>query len=61
MEINVKGTTSEIIVLLNMLEQRPAILDTNKITEEAINEMKEKIPLGDNLLFNIFKTDQTNV
>lgn len=61
MEINVKGTTAEIIVLLNMLEQRPAILDTNKITEEAINEMKEKIPLGDNLLFNIFKTDQTNM
>ena len=55
MEINVKGTTAEIIVLLNMLEQRPAILDTNKITKEAIDEMKDKMPLGDDLLLNIFK------
>lgn len=61
MEINVKGTTAEIIVLLNMMEQRPAILDTNKITEEAINEMKDKIPLGDNLLVNIFKTEQSSL
>lgn len=57
MEINVKGTTAEIVVLLNMLEQRPAILNTNKITEEAIGEMKDKIPLGEELLLNIFKTE----
>lgn len=61
MEINVKGTTAEIIVLLNMLEQRPAILNTNKITEEAISEMKDKIPLGEKLLLNIFKTEQSSL
>ena len=60
MEINIKGTTAEIVVLLNMLEQRPAILDTNKISEEAINEMKDKIPLDQNLLLNIFKTEQSS-
>lgn len=60
MEINVKGTTAEIIVLLNMLEQRSAILDTNKITEEAINEMKDKIPPDDNLLLNIFNNGHWN-
>lgn len=60
MEINIKGTTAEVIVLLNMLEQRPAILDTNKITAEAINEMKDKIPLDQNLLLNIFKTEQSS-
>lgn len=58
MEVNVKGTTAEIIVLLNMLEQRPAILDMNKITEEAINAMKDKIPPDDNLLLNIFNNGQ---
>lgn len=61
MEINIKGTTAEIIVLLNMLEQRPAILDTNKISEEAVNEMKDKIPLDQNLLLNIFKTEQSSL
>ena len=60
MEINIKGTTAEIVVLLNMLEQRPAILDMNKISEEAINEMKDKIPLDQNLLLNIFKTEQSS-
>lgn len=54
MKITLEGSTAEITVLLNLLEQRPSVLNTNKITEDAIKDLRQTIPEGDNLLLNIF-------